>query len=213
MSVNFWQRSLTRLIVLLALMPGRSPAFAATLDNSRRLAPEESVLRVSADFDGDSKTDTALAKFGGSNYGFELHLSTKRARIRLTAPVRNEVGFELIAFDVNQDKRTDLILTSRASIRPIAVWLNMGNGSFERRSGMFGPFFGNHRGPRFVRGAPGNDGQAVIPTDEQAGDFAGETLAFHLETSLIQTYSMQVPLTSSSAGSASPRGPPNIRQL
>ena len=213
MNVNFWQRSLTRLIVLLALLPGRSPAIAATLENSRRLIQAESALRVSADFDGDSKADTAIARFGGSNYGFELHLSTKRARIRLTVPVRNELGFELIAFDVNQDKRTDLILTSGSSIRPIAVWLNMGNGSFARRSGMFGPFSRNRGGPRFVRGVPGNDGQAVIPTDEQAGDFAGETLAFHLETSLIRTYSEQAPLTSSAPGSASPRGPPNIRQL
>jgi hypothetical protein len=191
----------------------RSPAYAGVFDGCKRIIPDETILRVSGDFDGDSKTDTAFAKRYGSSYRVEVHLSTKRGRIRLTVPVRNEVGLELIAYDVNQDNRADLILTSHSPIKPIAVWLNKGNGHFEQSSGLFGPFFGADGGPRFVRGSPRSDAQAFIPADEPAGDGVCETLAFDLETRLIRNTPDQTPPASSTGGSASPRGPPLVHYL
>src|SRR5262250_1598233 len=101
MTVNFLRRSWVTLLIFLALLPMRSPVYAGAFDGCKRILPHETTLRVSGDFDGDSKTDTAFAKRYGSTYRVEIKLSTKRGRIRLTVPVRNEVGLELIAYDVN----------------------------------------------------------------------------------------------------------------
>jgi hypothetical protein len=210
MIANFLKKSWAVLILVGVVLPLHKPAFAGPLDGCKRGAAEQAPLRVSGDFDGDSKTDTAVAKFCGSSYRIDIVLSSKRSRIRLTVPVRHEVGLELIAYDVNHDNRIDLVLTGASRVKPIAVWLNMGNGSFERSSGLLGPFFGTDSSPRLLRGIVRSDVQALIPTDDPADEFTLETPpAFQLERGLTG-YGEQSSPTASAWGSASPRGPPTI---
>ena len=168
--MNFLQRSGTTLFLLLALLSIRSPAFAGLTDSCARSFSEGISLHVSPDLDGDSKADASIARFWESSYRIELHFTTQRLRVRLNAPIRNEVGLELVAYDVDQDRRADLILTSASSVKPIAVWLNKGNGSFERSSASFGPLFATNDGPHFRRGASRSDVQAIAPTDDPADD-------------------------------------------
>src|SRR5207249_11276547 len=112
--MNFLQRSWITLIVMVALSPVRSPAFAGAVESCARNSPD-AAMRVSGDFDGDSKTDKAIASFCGSSYRIEVHLSTKRLHVRLTVPIHNEVGLQLVAYDVDHDRRADLILISASS--------------------------------------------------------------------------------------------------
>ena len=170
---------------------------------------EEALSRLSGDFDGDRKADSAKAGRIGASYCIEVRLSTKRPRVRLSIPIRNEIGLELFAYDINQDSHADLVLTSVSSPKPIAVWLNKGNGSFERASGTFAPFVAPNGGPAFRRGTARNDAQAALPTDDPPPD-AGltENIAFALESTLIGRHAEQSPLPISDIGAAPPRGPP-----
>src|SRR5262249_38525715 len=132
-------------------------------------------------------------------------------RIRLTAPVRNAVGLELVAFDVDRDRRADLILVSASSVEPIAVWLNKGDGAFERSSASFAPLFGDTDSPHIQRAIARNDAQGALFTDDSPDAFEfAEEFVFRLEGSLLARYADHRPLPLSVRGPASTRGPPSV---
>ena len=207
--MRFLKRSSFVLIAFIATWLFQSPAFACAMDACAVRAVEEPAIRLAGDFDGDHQIDRVKGRIHGSSYSIEVRLSTKQPRIRLTVPVRNEVGLELMAVDVNRDRRADLIVMSASSLAPIAVWLNKGNGAFERSSQSFAPLFGDGHTPRLGRGTGKSYAQGALATDDSPDAFEpAENLAFRLESVLFHRHPDQSPLLVSACGAASPRGPP-----
>lgn len=110
-----------------------------------RRAPEplrhtiESTLREGAlqfaigDFDGDLQPDVAYARVAregapSTEYSIELRFSSgPRSALALIAPAG---GIEIAPADVNGDKITDLVVTSRFDSDFVAVYVNDGSGHF-----------------------------------------------------------------------------------
>lgn len=89
-----------------------------------------------ADFDGDSKPDTATVQASQGlsasteDYLVRLRLSAAgKSYIRLTAP---KGGLRVEARDVNGDNAPDIVLATTWHDRPVAVLLNDGHGNFSR---------------------------------------------------------------------------------
>jgi hypothetical protein len=208
--MRFLKRSSSVLIVFIAAAwLFQSPAFACASDTCAVRGVEEPTIRLAGDFDGDHQIDRVSGRIRGSSYSIDVRLSTRQPRVRLTVPVRNEVGLELISVDVNRDRRADLIVMSASSVAPIAVWLNTGNGAFERSSQSFAPLFGDGHTPRLQRGTGKSYAQGALATDDSPDAFEpAENLAFRLEGGLFHRHPDQSPLPVSACGAASPRGPP-----
>jgi len=85
------------------------------------------------DFDGDSKPDIAIVSEGRSgsaddHYRIRFQLSRGGSQnIDLTAPVG---GLDISSRDVNGDDFLDVVVTTAATNRPVAVLLNDGAGKF-----------------------------------------------------------------------------------
>jgi len=85
------------------------------------------------DFDGDSRPDIAIVSEGrnGSaddHYRIRFLLSSGGSQnIDLTAPVG---GLDISSRDVNGDDSLDVVITTAATNRPVAVLLNDGAGNF-----------------------------------------------------------------------------------
>jgi hypothetical protein len=85
------------------------------------------------DFDGDSKPDIAIISEGRSgladdHYHIRFQLSSGGSQnIDLTAPVG---GLDISSRDVNGDDSLDVVITTAATNRPVAVLLNDGVGNF-----------------------------------------------------------------------------------
>ena len=85
------------------------------------------------DFDGDSRPDIAIVSEGGSgsadnHYRIRFQLSSGGSQnIDLTAPVG---GLDISSRDVNGDASLDVVITTAATNRPVAVLLNDGAGNF-----------------------------------------------------------------------------------
>src|SRR6185436_8456685 len=90
-----------------------------------------SSARVRFDGDGDHRSDVAVAKIIGSTMKIKVRLSARQSHVHLSADIRDEVGLQLAAYDVDNDSEVDLVLTNVISLRPVAVWLNKSNGRFE----------------------------------------------------------------------------------
>lgn len=94
-----------------------------------------------ADFDGDSQPDVAVTKMeargAGYVYWLELDLSTKRKDEKalvnsgLPAAGFSLFGVHLTPRDVDGDHKLDLVVTMGLNSRPVAVWINDGQGRFE----------------------------------------------------------------------------------
>ncbi len=100
------------------------------------------------DLDGDHRSDTAVTKLSGSTLKIKIHLSGINSRVVLSTVVRYEPGLMLVAYDVDNDKKVDLVLTSIFSVRPVAVWLNGSNGRFKKASGWIAAFPIHEDGPQ-----------------------------------------------------------------
>jgi hypothetical protein len=103
---------------------------------SQRLAVSTSGAQFAiADFDGDGRPDIATIEGGQSasdsaSYSIELHLSGgPRQFIHLTLPA---AGVAIEARDVNGDNTPDLLVVTRWFRQPLAIFLNVGHGSFQR---------------------------------------------------------------------------------
>jgi hypothetical protein len=94
--------------------------------------------RLTWDFDGDHKSDLAVGTVHGSTFTVQVQFSKEHSRILLKANFHGRVPPHLIATDVDRDNDVDLVLTG-VSFRPIAVWINDGNGKFKKRHGWFFP--------------------------------------------------------------------------
>jgi len=85
------------------------------------------------DFDGDSRPDVAIVSEGRSgsaddHYRIRFQLSSGGSQnIDLTAPVG---GLDISSRDVNGDDSLDVVITTAATNRPVAVLLNDGAGKF-----------------------------------------------------------------------------------
>jgi hypothetical protein len=96
--------------------------------------------RVVADFDGDSQPDVAVTKMeaqgAGYIYWLEFDLSTRRGAD--TIPQRpgfpvltsSMFGLHLTPRDVDGDHDLDIVVTMGIARRPVAVWINDGQGGF-----------------------------------------------------------------------------------
>ena len=91
-------------------MPGEAPAFA--------------------DFDGDHKQDIAIARLSNNRYKIVVLLST-RSQAAILNPSEQLAGFTIHACDINNDSLQDIVVTGATAMRPLAVWLGDGHGSFE----------------------------------------------------------------------------------
>lgn len=83
------------------------------------------------DFNGDNKTDIAVANYGVNNIGILLGIGNGNFSTALTIPTGSSNGnpFNIIARDFNHDNKLDLaysILTTNET----GVMLGLGNGSF-----------------------------------------------------------------------------------
>jgi hypothetical protein len=85
------------------------------------------------DFDGDSRPDIAIVSEGrsgsaGNHYRIRFQLSSGGSQnIDLTAPVG---GLDISSRDVNGDDVLDVVVTTAATNRPVAILLNDGAGNF-----------------------------------------------------------------------------------
>jgi hypothetical protein len=101
----------------------------------------EHIVWAVADFDGDSRPDTAITKIeaqgAGYVYWLELDLSTSRtgdsARQHPGFPVvaSSMFGLHLTPRDVDGDHDLDIVVTIGFARQPVAVWINDGQGGFE----------------------------------------------------------------------------------
>src|SRR5262249_49128341 len=135
--------------------------------------------------------------------------------LHLNLPIWNETGVQLMVLDINQDRRADLIVTSVASLNPIAIWLNKGKGTFERTVMPFGSLLEKERGSHFRRSTNlRTENQAIIPTFDPSGDLVvPEQLKSGFVSARAQELVDRLLLTSDESGCPSPRGPPVLSLL
>ncbi len=103
--------------------------------NHRASTDRTSVLRTrfAIDLDGDHIPELATIRQCGNFYKVSIHFTTGRPRLTFTAYLTGEIaGLSLQTEDVNNDRIDDLVIVSATSLKPVAVWLNQGNGNFQR---------------------------------------------------------------------------------
>jgi hypothetical protein len=110
-------------------------------ENERRTVPGFPVSMVTADLDGDGKTDIATAGEGPDHSGIVSVLLNAGASFPVAASYRvGPAPGSLAAADLNGDRKPDLVVTDRGSGQ-VSVLLNRGDGSFEDpRDHGVGPF-------------------------------------------------------------------------
>jgi hypothetical protein len=99
------------------------------------------------DLDGDHVSETVTIHQCGHLYQVNIHFTTGRPKIRLTAYLNVGVaGLSVETTDVNNDNKGDLVLVSATSMKPVAVWLNQGKAKFKKVA--VWPYrFGRYTGP------------------------------------------------------------------
>jgi hypothetical protein len=178
--MRFYGRSWATLVFLSTIWLLPTPAMAKTRV-CKAFAAENS-LSLDSDLDGDHQSDSASLRYSESAYSIVVRLSSQENRVHLSIPAGYEPGFQLVAYDVDHDRRDDLILIGDSTIVPVAVWLNRGNGFFERKPGSFAPLLGEGAGARLQRGYARSDPPLAISSDSAPDAFeADETKVFHLE--------------------------------
>jgi len=88
---------------------------------------------VSADFDGDHRSDLASVRRDGQIYRVEIQFAIGRSPTSIALPASN-VGTRILALDIDCDNDQDLVVTSAATSFPAVVWLNRDGGHFEEGS-------------------------------------------------------------------------------
>jgi hypothetical protein len=207
--MRFLTRSYAILIFAFVISSFQRPAFACS-PGTCNIRPEYASFRIASDLDGDQKVDIADGRFSGTSFSVTVSLTAYPQHTRLSVPVLDPAGHELIAYDLDRDQRTDLILIGPSSIEPVAVWLNRGNGTFERSSRHFAVLFGAEDGARFCRRTTQNETQSAIPTGgslHDLGSFADIAVDL-VSRSLGHLDRPDFPLTMRESRSTSPRSPP-----
>ena len=120
----------TAFAVLWVLLFGASATYAAQPNSHHRLKYR---TQLGQDLDGDHIPETASIRYGGHLYEVNIKFTTGRPKLRLKTYVAAGVaGITFQARDVNNDNKGDLVIISATSIRPIAVWLNQGQATFQK---------------------------------------------------------------------------------
>src|SRR5262245_6025354 len=88
------------------------------------------IQTVSADFDGDHRSDLATGRREGQTYRVEIQFATGRNPASIVFPASN-VGTRIFALDIDCDNDQDLVVTSAFTSFPAVVWLNSDSGHFE----------------------------------------------------------------------------------
>lgn len=115
-------------LLTLFLFGAAGSAFAAFSD--QRISYK---TRLRHDLDGDHIPETATIKQRGSLYQVVIHFTTGRPKLRLRTYVTDDIGgLTFATADLNNSEGSDLLILSATSLRPVAVWLNQGRGSFKR---------------------------------------------------------------------------------
>jgi hypothetical protein len=143
-----------------------------------------------------------------------------------TCNIRPEYASFRIASDLDGDQKVDIAdgrfsgtsfsVTVSLTAYPqhtrlsVPVWLNRGNGTFERSSRHFAVLFGAEDGARFCRRTTQNETQSAIPTGgslHDLGSFADIAVDL-VSRSLGHLDRPDFPLTMRESRSTSPRSPP-----
>jgi hypothetical protein len=205
--MRFYGRNWATLVFLSTIWLLPTPAIAKA--RVCTVFAAENSPSLAGDLDADHQLVSASLRYSGSTYSIVVRLTSQQKRVHLSIPIRYEPGFQLVAYDVDHDRRSDLILIGDSTIVPVAVWLNRGDGTFERKPGSFAPLLGEGAGPRLQRGYAHGDSPLAISSDGAPDAFeAQETKFFQLESApwrcLIHDCVRQAP----ELIFASPRSPP-----
>lgn len=136
---------ITGLAALSVFLFGATVAFGSLRPSDRRISYR---TNLGHDLDGDHIPETATIRRCGSLYSVSIHFTTGRPKLRLTTYVTEGLaGLSLQTIDVNDDSKSDLVIVSATSIRPLAVWVNEGKAKFQKASSwVYGPL-GRYTGP------------------------------------------------------------------
>ncbi len=127
-----WSRAI-RLAFTLVCFVGSAHAASTGLQSWPSFSPQVTSQFAIADFDGDSWPDLATVQAGVSSpwdtqYWIAFHLSSgPRQTLGITAP---NGGLQVTSRDVNGDSFLDVVVTTAWTKRPVAVFLNDGQGNF-----------------------------------------------------------------------------------
>lgn len=130
-------------LLTLLLFGAAGSAFAAL--SGQRISYKTTLRH---DLDGDHIPETATIKQRGSLYQVIIHFTTGRPKLRLRTYVTDDIGgLTFATADLNNSEGGDLLILSATSLRPVAVWLNQGRGSFKRVNSWGFGLTGREAGP------------------------------------------------------------------
>ena len=201
-------RVLVNLTIPLVFLLNVVPSFA-----SPKVSPKHLSYRTELgnDLDGDQIPETATIRQCGHLYRVSIHFTSGRKRVDFTTYVADgTAGLTFNTTDVNDDSKSDLVISSATSVRPVAVWLNQGKARFQKVSSWVYGGVGGYTGPTLRHRAtngPEPVGNILIEPLPQA---ATSTQHFGLETDtarLISSTTEQFPFNAT-LSQVPPRGPP-----
>ena len=127
-------RYVVLLFVFFLLSSAQESRFGVSLawvnPSSSRPDPGFLIQTVSADFDGDHRSDLATGRREGQTYRVEIQFATGRNPASMVFPASNEAT-RIFALDIDCDNDQDLVVISAATLFPAVVWLNSDSGHFE----------------------------------------------------------------------------------
>jgi len=90
---------------------------------------------IAADLDGDNIPDLASGtNLGHTSQGYAYRVDLDLSKNQQAKPFRvfssESTGLDIQAIDVDGDNDLDLVITSRLLRKPVAIWINDGNGNF-----------------------------------------------------------------------------------
>jgi hypothetical protein len=130
-------------LLTLFLFGATGSAFAAFSD--QRISYK---TKLRDDLDGDHIPETATIRQRGPVYQVVIHFTTGRPKLRLRTFVTGDIGgLTFATADLNHRDGGDLLILSATSLRPVAVWLNQGQGRFQRVTPWRYGLAGNVTGP------------------------------------------------------------------
>jgi hypothetical protein len=207
---------LSTLVLVIAGLSAKIPGTAfrtgsTQLDDFPNLQDFNSTLN--ADFDGDTKPDMVVGTAAGRGFVVQVKFSTQVPPASLSfagmAP-----WMRILSRDVNNDNDEDLIVTSCASLIPVAVFLGDGKGHFQPGNPWnFIPFGLNSS----VLYESPKDGEGAVPNTEERlrpdGALRGLLSQVQLNAEPLIVPGSRVSTFESTAFVCTPRAPPALRSL
>lgn len=211
--------SLFRAVIILSVVRAALPgvnALCAEADLSSfnaQAGPAYSTAIVNADFDGDNRPDLAIASSRGFGYTIEIQFSTPLAKTYLNL-ANSGIGIRIFAYDIDRDSYQDLVVTSAASLLPIAVYLGDGKGHFqEAKPWSFLPIVLFETPYRYEPGSDSTSTVSLLPQSRFVLDGASAVAVMRQEAwDLVPPNLNEVPPWRS-AKSPRPRSPPPSSSL